>query len=86
MVSVSGSFIPCVGNRQNRGLNLWDIGATFLQTLILRQVITIRRHRYGRRTLRVLEEALIQDLSEPTTIATVRKAVVVMRTINILIL
>ena len=72
--------------RQNRGLNLWDIGATFLQTLILRQVIKIRRHRYGRRTLRVLEEALIQDLSEPTTIATVRKAVIVMRTINILIL
>ena len=72
--------------RQNRGLNLWDIGATFLQTLILRQVVTIRRYRYGRRTLRVLEEALIQDLSEPTTIATVRKAVVVMRTINILIL
>ena len=50
--------------RQNRGLNLWDIGAIFLQTLIRRQAIKIRRHRYRRRTLRVLEEPLIQDLSE----------------------
>ena len=58
----------------------------FYATLIRRQAIKIRCHRYGRQTLRVLEEPLIQDLSEPTAVVTVREAVIVTRTINTLIL